>query len=66
MRDDEEESPIAGVPKFTPLPLGTLGVNELHQYIAELKAEIARVEAELKRKQSHLSAADALFRKPPS
>jgi len=46
------------------LPLDLLGVEELNEYIAELREEIARVEADIGRKQSHRAAADAFFRKP--
>ena len=48
-----------------PLLLDSLGVEELHLYIGALKDEISRVEGEIQRKQSHRSAADAFFRKPP-
>ena len=46
------------------LPLDLLGVEELNDYIGELRTEIARVEADIARKQSHRAAADAFFRKP--
>ena len=46
------------------LPLDLLGIDELNEYIDELKSEIARVEADIGRKQSHRAAADAFFRKP--
>ena len=41
-----------------------MSVEELGEYIGELRAEIARVEADIGRKQSHRSAADAFFRRP--
>ncbi|MEO1189287.1 MAG: DUF1192 domain-containing protein [Pseudomonadota bacterium] len=41
--------------------LERFSVEELHERIEELKAEIAACEAELRKKQSHKSAADALF-----
>ena len=46
------------------LPLDLLGIEELRDYIGELREEIARVEADIARKQSHRSAADQFFRKP--
>lgn len=52
-----EEEPIAE----KKLDLELFSVEELHERIEELKAEIAACEAELKKKQSHKSAADALF-----
>ena len=41
--------------------LERLSVEDLQERIEALKAEIAACEAELDRKQSHKSAADALF-----
>ncbi|MEL6861822.1 MAG: DUF1192 domain-containing protein [Pseudomonadota bacterium] len=41
--------------------LERLSVEELRERIVSLKAEITACEAELDRKQSHKSAADALF-----
>ncbi|MFN3213629.1 MAG: DUF1192 domain-containing protein [Henriciella sp.] len=43
------------------LDLERLSVEELQERIEELQAEIAACEAELNKKQSHKSAADALF-----
>jgi len=43
------------------IDLERFSVEELNERIAELKDEIAACEAELQRKQSHKSAADALF-----
>lgn len=48
-----------------PADLTLLGVAELEAYVTELKAEIARAEAVIAAKQSHRTAADALF-KPSS
>jgi uncharacterized small protein (DUF1192 family) len=39
-------------------------VDELRDYIVELREEISRVEADIARKHSHRSAADAFFRRP--
>lgn len=43
------------------IDLERLSVEELRERIETLKAEIEACEAELNRKQSHKSAADALF-----
>lgn len=43
------------------LDLELFSVEELQERIEELKAEIVACEAELEKKQSHKSAADALF-----
>lgn len=42
--------------------LDPLSVEELHNYIAELTAEIARVEEDIAKKRKHLSAAESLFK----
>ena len=43
------------------LDLELFSVEELQERIEQLKAEIVACEAELEKKQSHKSAADALF-----
>ena len=43
--------------------LTTLSIQELEEYIAELKAEIARVEADIGKKSSHRGAAEAFFKR---
>jgi uncharacterized small protein (DUF1192 family) len=60
---DEEEGPVRKRTRLEKLALDSLGVEELREYIAELKAEIERVEADIERKQGHRSAADAFFRR---
>jgi uncharacterized small protein (DUF1192 family) len=60
----EEDAPPPKRRRLEPLPLDSLGIEELRLYIDELRAEIARVEAEIIRKHSHRSAADAFFRRP--
>jgi uncharacterized small protein (DUF1192 family) len=60
---EEDDRPIRRRHRLEKLVLDTLGVEELHDYIAELQEEIARVEADIKRKESHRSAADSFFRK---
>lgn len=58
--DLEENEPRKSLTK--PADLSLLGVAELQAYVADLKAEIARAEVVIAAKQSHRSAADALFR----
>ena len=42
--------------------LDPLSIEELNDYIAEMKAEISRVEAKIAAKKAHLSAASGLFK----
>jgi len=49
--------------RHKPRLLDNLSVPDLKAYIDQLREEITRVEAEVTRKEKHLSAADALFRK---
>jgi len=60
---EEEEGPVRKRARLEKLVLDTLGVEELRDYITELREEIARVEADIERKQGHRSAADAFFRR---
>ena len=59
----DEDLPRPKISLQTP-PLDPLGVNELHAYIGELRAEIARAEAAIARKQDHRATADSFFRRP--
>jgi len=61
---EEEELPVRKPRRLERLVLDTLGIDELNDYIGELREEIARVEADIARKHGHRSAADAFFRKP--
>ena len=61
---DEDEQPIRKRTRLEKPVLDTLGIEEMREYISELREEIARVEADIERKQGHRSAADAFFRKP--
>jgi uncharacterized small protein (DUF1192 family) len=61
---EAEDAPARKRTRLERLTLDTLGINELRDYIDELKQEIARVEADIARKQDHRSAADAFFRRP--
>ncbi len=63
MGPDEEEVRRPRVLRVTPVPVETLGVEELHRYIADLRAEIERAEAEIARKHQRRSAAEAFFKK---
>jgi uncharacterized small protein (DUF1192 family) len=58
----DEDLPVRKRRRLEPLVLDTLSVEELRDYISELRDEIARVEADIHRKQSHRSAADAFFK----
>jgi uncharacterized small protein (DUF1192 family) len=60
----EDDAPPPKPVRLQKLALDLLGVEELGEYIGELRAEIARVEADVARKRQHRSAADAFFRKP--
>ena len=62
---DEDDGPVRKRARFEKPRLDTWGVEELRDYIAELKEEIARAEANIDRKQGHRSAADAFFKRPP-
>jgi uncharacterized small protein (DUF1192 family) len=61
---EEEDVPVRKRARLEKLLLDSLGVEELRDYISELRDEIERVEADIGRKNSHKSAADAFFRKP--
>jgi uncharacterized small protein (DUF1192 family) len=60
---DEEEGPVRKRTRLERIVLDSMGVEELRDYIAELKAEIERVEADIERKHGHRTAADAFFRR---
>ncbi len=60
----DDDTPPPKPVRLPKLPLDLLGVEELGDYILELREEIIRVEAEIARKRHHRSAADAFFRKP--
>ena len=61
---DDEDLPVRKPRRLEKLVLDTLGIEELRDYIGELKEEIVRVEADIARKQGHRSAADSFFRRP--
>ena len=61
---EDEDAPVRKRIRLEKLVLDTLGVEELRDYIGELREEIARVEGDIARKQSHRSVADTFFRRP--
>lgn len=48
--------------KAKPRNLDAMSVEELRDYIEELKSEIVRVEGEITKKQKHMNAASSLFK----
>lgn len=60
---DEEERPKKTVRLFTPAKLEGISVEEMREYVAELKLEAVRVEAEIDKRLSHATAAASLFKK---
>jgi uncharacterized small protein (DUF1192 family) len=60
----EDDAPPRKRVRLEKLVLDTLGIDELRDYIGELREEIARVEADILRKQSHRGAAEAFFKRP--
>jgi len=59
----DEEELLPGKKPAPPKDLSLLGIAELENYIAGLKAEIARAEAEIAEKRKHRGGAEALFRR---
>ena len=59
---EEEDLPVRKRRRLERLVLDTLGIEEMHDYIGELREEIARVEADIAAKQRHKNAADAFFK----
>jgi uncharacterized small protein (DUF1192 family) len=60
-RDDDDLEPRTK--KTAPRNLDPMSVEDLRDYIAELKAEIARVEDKIKAKQAHATAAQSFFKR---
>ena len=58
----EDEPPPRPKKLLVPPPLDLLGVEELAEYITELRGEIARVEETIGRKRAHKDAAAAFFK----
>ena len=61
MQEDEEIRPKKHVLVEKP-PLDPLSVDDLHGYIADLRAEIARAEAAIAKKQGAKGHADSFFK----
>lgn len=57
---DDELEPQKQSPK--PKNLEPMSVDELNNYITEMKEEIMRVEEEIKRKRAHMDAASSVFK----
>ncbi len=57
----DEELPKPKTSEF-PRNLVDMSVDELNEYIAELKEEVTRTETDRDNKQGSMSDADALFR----
>lgn len=55
--DEPRKSPVLAQPVLDPL-----GIDELGDYIAALRAEISRAEAAVERKRGHRAAAETFFR----
>ena len=54
------------LPQNMPKPkrnLDPMSIEELHEYIAEMKEEIERVRGEIAKKEAHRAGVDALFKK---
>jgi uncharacterized small protein (DUF1192 family) len=63
-REEEDDATPRKRRRLEKLVLDTLGIEELRDYITELREEIVRVEADIDRKGSHRNTAEAFFRKP--
>ena len=59
----EDDEPRKKTKREIGLPLETLSVEELKDYVSQLDAEKARVQAEIGKRGSVRDAAEALFRK---
>ena len=58
---DDDNTP-KNMPK-KPKPLDKLSIEELEQYITDMKNEILRVEREIVKKKDHKEAMSSLFKK---
>ena len=61
MSFDEDIDPKTKRAKLRPLDI--MSVSDLKNYIQHMREEITRVEAEITRKEKHMGAADAVFKK---
>jgi uncharacterized small protein (DUF1192 family) len=60
---DDADLPKSQSRRLAQPMLEPMGVGELQNYIAELKAEIGRAQAAINAKTNHRNTADAFFRK---
>ncbi|MEE8332565.1 MAG: DUF1192 domain-containing protein [Alphaproteobacteria bacterium] len=59
--DEEDLEPQRATAKVR--NLDPMSIEQLHEYIAEMEAEIGRVRTEIAGKTTHLGAAELLFKK---
>lgn len=59
----DDDLPKKPQPLFTPAKLEGRSVEEMKEYIAELRVEAERVAGEIEKRGGHKHAAEALFRK---
>lgn len=57
---DDDLDPKTKKPKVR--DLSTMSVDELEEYITDMKAEIERVEQEIAKKKAHAEAASSIFK----
>jgi len=57
---DDENEPQKKTPTLKNLE--PMSVDELEEYIKDMKAEIVRTEDEIKRKKVHMDAASSIFK----
>ncbi len=62
MTIDEYELPISKKTKEFPRILDNMSIDELQDYIDEMKLEIKRVEADIEKKQAQKSLAESVFK----
>ncbi len=62
MMDDDDLTPQHVAPKSEPRKLDAMSIEHLHDYVAELEAEIDRAKAMIAGKEAARSSADSVFR----
>ena len=62
MITDEEELALSKQKKEFPRILDNMSIDELQEYIAEMKMEIERVEADIEKKQAQKALAESIFK----
>lgn len=58
---DDDESPKKPVSYVVGVPLASMSVANMQEYLLALREEILRVESEIAGRNAHRAAADALF-----